>query len=102
MRHETAVIPATCSKFSNRLLGNCLNCAFRKLGGIIVLMLYTFGKLFFPTMLHREKELRARMRWVAIIFGMILVTGVIALIGYVHSTRPQTDQPMKPIQTKSQ
>jgi quinol-cytochrome oxidoreductase complex cytochrome b subunit len=51
-------------------------------------MLFTFGKIFFPTMLHREKALRARMRWVATVFGLILVVGVAIVIGYIQKTRP--------------
>lgn len=39
-------------------------------------------------MLHRERELRARMRWVAIIFGVILVAGVFGVIAYVQTKRP--------------
>lgn len=39
-------------------------------------------------MLHRERELRARMRWVGIIFGVILVAGVFAVIAYVQKSRP--------------
>ena len=51
-------------------------------------MLFTLGKIFFPTLLHREKALRARMRWVAVIFGSILVIGVIGVIIYIQKTRP--------------
>jgi hypothetical protein len=47
-------------------------------------MLYTFGKILFPKLLHREKTLRARMRWVAGIFGLILIAGVIAMISLTH------------------
>lgn len=39
-------------------------------------------------MLHRERELRARMRWVAIIFGVILMAGVIGVVAYVQTKRP--------------
>lgn len=50
-------------------------------------------------MLHREKALRARMRWVAVIFGLALVVGVIAVIGYIQKTRPgaknQGTRPLK-------
>lgn len=52
------------------------------------LVLFTLGRIFFPTMLHRERELRARMRWVAVIFGVLLVGGVIGLSAYVQSKRP--------------
>jgi uncharacterized membrane protein YczE len=51
-------------------------------------VLFTLGRIFFPTMLHRERELRARMRWVAIIFGVLLIAGVIGLSAYVQSKRP--------------
>lgn len=47
-------------------------------------MLYTFGKILFPKLLHREKTLRARMRWVAGIFGLIVIAGVIAMISLTH------------------
>lgn len=51
-------------------------------------MLFTLGRIFFPTMLHRERELRARMRWVAIIFGIVLVVGVVGVIAFVQTKRP--------------
>jgi len=61
-------------------------------------MLFTLGKIFFPTLLHREKALRARMRWVAAIFGFILIAGVIAVIGYIQKTRPgASNQGTRPI-----
>jgi hypothetical protein len=41
-------------------------------------------------MLHREKELRTRMRWVAVVFGLLLVVGMVALISYVQKSRPIT------------
>jgi general stress protein CsbA len=53
-------------------------------------VLFTLGKVFFPTMLHREKELRTRMRWVAVVFGLLLVVGMVALISYVQKSRPIT------------
>lgn len=52
------------------------------------LVLFTLGRIFFPTMLHRERELRARMRWVAVIFGVLLVAGVVGLSAYIQSKRP--------------
>jgi|GEM_PF-4571282 len=63
-------------------------------------MLFTLGKIFFPTMLHREKELRARMRIIAIVFGVLLVGGVVAVISYVNHSRPQVGQALQPIKTK--
>jgi len=60
-------------------------------------MLFTFGKIFFPTMLHREKALRARMRWVAAIFGLILIVGMVAVIGYIQKSRPGNAQSVKPV-----
>ncbi len=63
-------------------------------------MLFTLGKIFFPTMLHRERELRAKMRWIAICFGVVLIGGIVALMSYVHQTRPQIERAAKPLQVQ--
>jgi hypothetical protein len=52
-------------------------------------------------MLHRERELRARMRWVAIGFGLILVVGIVCTIGYVQKTRPGSSDAAKPLRSKT-
>lgn len=52
-------------------------------------------------MLHRERELRARMRWVAVGFGLILMVGVICVIGYVQKSRPGSSDVAKPLRSKT-
>jgi hypothetical protein len=50
-------------------------------------MLYTFGKILFPKMLHREKALRARMRWVAGILGFVVLVLVVTVIVRLNDPR---------------
>ena len=64
-------------------------------------MLYTFGKILFPTLLHREKTLRARMRWVAGIFGLILVVGVVAVMSYTQNKSFSLKKSVKPIDVRA-
>ncbi len=64
-------------------------------------MLYTFGKIFFPRLLHREKTLRTRMRWVAGIFGLILVAGVIAAISYTQNKTLSFGKSVKPFDVRA-
>ncbi|MEK7781568.1 MAG: hypothetical protein AAB370_08735 [Verrucomicrobiota bacterium] len=70
-----------------------------RLAAIIRTMLFTIGKIFFPRLLHRERELRMRMLWVAVGFSVVLVIGVVAVIGYVHKTRTYSNQITKPVAT---
>lgn len=48
-------------------------------------------------MLHREKALRARMRWVAIVFGLMLIAMVVGVVEYVQRSRPSQAEVIKPI-----
>ena len=43
---------------------------------IIRPMIYTFGRIFFPRLIHEEKKLRARLRALAIGGAILLVVGV--------------------------
>lgn len=56
-------------------------------------MLYTFGKIFFPRLIHEEKKLRARMRWVTAISGLLLVIGVVSVIYYANTSRLRLQNP---------
>jgi hypothetical protein len=60
-------------------------------------MLYTLGRLFFPRMIHREKELRARMRWVAIVSGLVLVVVIGSVIVYLQQ-RPEAGNFATPLE----
>ncbi len=40
------------------------------------------------------------MRIIAIVFGVLLVGGVVAVISYVNHSRPQVGQALQPIKTK--
>jgi len=64
-------------------------------------MIFTLGRIFFPTLLHREKELRNRMRWIAIFFALALVAGVVGLIAYLQSTRLRPEGTTKPLRPHS-
>jgi len=50
-------------------------------------VLYTLGKILFPKLLHREKTLRSRMRWVLGISGALLILAVIVLISFIQNPR---------------
>jgi hypothetical protein len=64
-------------------------------------MLYTFGRLFFPRLIHQEKKLRERMHLVAVVSGLILVVGVSVLLLYLNHTRPRSPIILKPSKTQS-
>lgn len=49
-------------------------------------------------MIHQEQKLRARMKLVAVIGGLILVAGVSGLMLYLHS-RSQSPALTKPLKT---
>ncbi len=59
-------------------------------------MLYTFGRLFFPTMIHQEKKLRARMILVSAISGLVLAVGISVLLVHVYQTRRHSEKTFKP------
>ncbi len=63
-------------------------------------MLYTFGRLFFPRMIHQEQKLRARMKLVAVIGGLILVAGISGLMLYLYS-RSHSPTLTKPLKSQS-
>lgn len=88
-----SLIRQTCAREIPELLSGSLTT-------IIHPMLFTIGKIFFPRLLHRERELRTRMRWMAVSFGLILVVGVVAVIGYVHKTRLHTRQIVTPVSAR--
>lgn len=64
-------------------------------------MLYALGRVFFPMMIHREKALRARMRWLAIVMGLILVVAVAVLVWRVQQRQSggHYEKPLKPART---
>jgi hypothetical protein len=61
-------------------------------------MLYTLGRVLFPKMLHRENDLRVRMRWVTFISGMVLVITVVSVLWYAQRNRPRMHGPEKPLE----
>jgi hypothetical protein len=63
-------------------------------------MLYTFGRIFFPRMIHEEKKLRTRMKLVAVGGGLIVVVGVSGLMLYLYS-RSHSPALTKPLKTQS-
>ncbi len=60
-------------------------------------MLYTLGKVFFPMMIHQEKKLRARMRVLAVVCGVILVTGTVVLMCRLNKSRLKWNPTAKPL-----
>jgi hypothetical protein len=63
-------------------------------------MLYTFGRILFPSLLNQEKKLRTRMRWVAVIAGVILAVGIVGLLYGVQQSRAGNVQMTKPHSTQ--
>jgi len=61
-----------------------------------ITMLYTLGRIFFPRMIHQEKKLRARMKLVAVVCGLILAVGVSVLVVHLHQTRTRSEKAVKP------
>jgi apolipoprotein N-acyltransferase len=63
-------------------------------------MLYTFGRILFPSLLNQEKKLRARMRWVTVIASVILVGGVVGLCCWMQQARTEGVKVIKPHTTR--
>jgi hypothetical protein len=61
-------------------------------------MLYTLGRVFFPMMIHREKALRVRMRWLAVGSGLILMLVVGAVFWRVQQQRPGSSHQERPLE----
>lgn len=63
-------------------------------------MLYIFGRLFFPNMIHQEKKLRARMKLVAVVCGLILAAGISVLLIHVNQSRTRSEKFVKPFKAQ--
>lgn len=64
-------------------------------------MEYILGKIFFPMLMHQEKKLRARMRLLAIVCGLILVTGVAGLMWRLSKTQSRSSVKEKPAKVQN-
>lgn len=50
-------------------------------------MIYIFGRLFFPNLLHSERRLRTRIKLVAVVCGLLLMTAVVVLVVRLNHSR---------------
>jgi len=64
-------------------------------------MIYVFGRLFFPTLINQEKKLRARMKLVVVVCGLILVTGVGVLLVHLNQSRTRSENFVKPFKAQN-
>jgi len=51
-------------------------------------------------MIHREKELRARMRWVVVVSGLILMAVVVGVLTYTQR-QPKTGTQDGPLEKQN-
>lgn len=51
------------------------------------------GRLFFPSLMFRERELRTRMGWILLVIGVSLATLTTTVVLRAHGTQGRANDP---------